>query len=120
MRIKEGIKMQNKPNILFILSDQHNSKIMGCAGNEIIKTPNMDKLAEQGVMFNNAYCQNPLCVPSRSSLITGKYSKTLGIYDNRHIMETNQMTLPKILSENGYHTCCIGKTHFNEIGRAHV
>ncbi len=102
-----------KPNILFILSDQHNASFMGCSGNELINTPNLDTLASQGVMFENAYCQNPLCVPSRSSLLTGKYSKDLGIYENRHILESGCTTLPGVLSANGYKTCVIGKTHFN-------
>lgn len=102
-----------KPSILFILSDQHNASFMGCSGNELINTPNLDKLASQGVKFENAYCQNPLCVPSRSSLLTGKYSKDLGIYKNRHILESGSTTLPGVLAANGYKTCAIGKTHFN-------
>lgn len=102
-----------KPNILFILSDQHNASFMGCAGNELVNTPNLDLLASQGVLFENAYCQNPLCVPSRASMLTGKYSKDLGIYENRHILESGSTTFPRVLSDNGYKTCVIGKTHFN-------
>jgi choline-sulfatase len=102
-----------KPNILFILSDQHNASFMGCAGNDLVNTPNLDMLASQGVLFENAYCQNPLCVPSRASMLTGKYSKDLGIYENRHILESGSTTIPKVFSENGYKTCVIGKTHLN-------
>jgi len=102
-----------KPNILFILSDQHNASFLGCAGNESVHTPNLDALASQGVLFENAYCQNPLCVPSRCSLLTGRYSKDLGIYENRHILESGITTIPKVFAENGYKTCVIGKTHFN-------
>jgi len=102
-----------KPNILFILSDQHNASFLGCNGNELINTPNLNMLAAQGVLFENAYCQNPLCVPSRCSLLTGRYSKDLGIYENRHILESDSMTIPKVLSANGYKTCVIGKTHIN-------
>ncbi|MEI6579018.1 MAG: sulfatase-like hydrolase/transferase [Eubacteriales bacterium] len=102
-----------KPNILFILSDQHNASFLGCNGNELINTPHLDMLASQGVLFENAYCQNPLCVPSRCSLLTGKYSKNLGIYENRHILESDSTTIPKVLLEQGYKTCVIGKTHFN-------
>lgn len=102
-----------KPNILFILSDQHSPHVLGSAGNPIINTPNLDKLASEGILFNNMYCQNPLCVPSRASLITGQYSKTTGIYDNMHIMQANITTLPRTLSKNGYKTCLIGKSHFN-------
>ena len=89
---------QEKPNFLFILSDQHNASFLGCTGNETANTPNLDALAAQGVLFENAYCQNPLCVPSRCSLLTGKYSKDLGIYENRHILESDSTTIPKVLS----------------------
>ena len=102
-----------KPNFLFIFSDQHNYGVMGCAGNDVIRTPNMDKLASEGILFTNAYCQNPLCVPSRANFMTGRYSKNLGIYDNRHALQANGETLPRALGRAGYKTCVIGKTHFN-------
>ena len=105
--------MIKRPNVLFILSDQHSPHVIGCGGNVIINTPNLDRLASEGMRFDNMYCQNPLCVPSRSSLMTGQYSKTTGIYDNMHIMQANITTLPRTLSENGYKTCLIGKAHFN-------
>jgi choline-sulfatase len=102
-----------KPNILFILSDQHSPHVIGCGGNDIVNTPNLDRLASEGMYFDNMYCQNPLCVPSRASLITGQYSRSTGIYDNMHIMEANITTLPRTLSAAGYSTCLIGKSHFN-------
>jgi len=102
-----------RPNILFIFTDQHNASFMGCAGKDIVNTPNLDQLAKKGVMFHNAYCQNPLCVPSRASLITGRYCRNIGIYENRHILESNSVTIPRVLSAAGYRTCVIGKTHFN-------
>lgn len=105
--------MDTKPNILFILSDQHNASILGCAGNDVIQTPNLDRLAEDGVRFEQAYCQNPLCVPSRSSLLTGRYSRNIGIYTNTDILEPNSCTIPRVLSEHEYRTCLIGKAHFN-------
>lgn len=105
--------MSEKPNILFFLSDQHNASFMGCSGSQVANTPNLDKLALKGVRFTNTYSQNPLCVPSRSSLITGRYSKNIGIYSNKHILEPNTVTLPRILTANGYRTCVIGKTHIN-------
>ncbi|MBN2852101.1 MAG: sulfatase-like hydrolase/transferase [Clostridia bacterium] len=105
--------MKKKPNVLFILSDQHSPHVTGYEGNEIINTPNLDKLASEGAFFSNAYCQNPLCVPSRASILTGRYSKNTGIYDNMHVMDANGVTLPRIFSDNGYRTCLIGKSHFN-------
>lgn len=105
--------MQKHPNILFILSDQHNASVLGCAGNSMIRTPNLDRLAAQGVLFEQAYCQNPLCVPSRASMLTGQYCRTIGIYDNKHLLEPNCCTFPRVLSAHGYRTCLIGKAHFN-------
>jgi len=87
--------------------------MMGCVGDPLARTPNLDRLAGEGALFSQAYCQNPLCVPSRASLMTGKYCKNTGVYDNRHIIAGNCMTLPRILSLSGYRTCVIGKTHVN-------
>ncbi|MCL2832627.1 MAG: sulfatase-like hydrolase/transferase [Treponema sp.] len=102
-----------KPNFLLLFSDQHNYSYMGCAGHPFVQTPSLDKLAAEGVRFPNAYCQNPLCVPSRANLMTGNYCRNNGIYDNRHCLQSNGVTLPKILGTAGYRTCVIGKTHFN-------
>jgi choline-sulfatase len=105
--------MTRKPNVLFILTDQHNAQVLGCAGDTAVRTPNLDRLAQQGVRFEQAYCQNPLCVPSRASLLRGKYSRTIGIYTNTDMMEPNSITIPRVLSSQGYRTCLIGKGHFN-------
>lgn len=105
--------MDKKPNVLFIFSDQHNAQVLGCAGDDIIRTPNLDRLAREGVTFNQAYCQNPLCVPSRASLLTGRQSRNIGIYTNTDMLEPNSCTIPRVLSANGYRTCLIGKAHFN-------
>jgi choline-sulfatase len=105
--------MSNKPNFLFILSDQHSPHVLGYEGNDKVNTPCLDRLACEGTYFENAYCQNPLCVPSRASLITGRYPRSIGIYDNMHVMQANSMTIPRLLSSQGYRTCLIGKSHFN-------
>ncbi len=102
-----------RPNVLFFLSDQHNPKITGYEGDRIIDTPALDRLASESVRFDACYCQNPLCVPSRYSMLTGKYSKSIGVYDNRHFFEAGQETLPRMLTRAGYATCLIGKAHFN-------
>lgn len=102
-----------KPNVLFFLSDQHAPDFLRCCGNANIRTPNLDALAAEGTLFTNAYCQNPLCVPSRASLLTGKYSRNIGLYENRHILGEDALTLPGVFAENGYRTCLVGKTHFN-------
>lgn len=105
--------MSKRPNILFIVSDQHSPHVLGCAGNDIIATPSLDRLASQGMRFDRAYCQNPLCAPSRASLLTGRYSRNIGIYDNMHVMESNSLTFPRVLGREGYRTCLIGKSHLN-------
>lgn len=105
--------MSAQPNILFILSDQHNPHLLRCAGNNTVNTPSLDRLASEGIMFDAAYCQNPLCVPSRTSLISGMYPRSTGIYGNTHILEANSPTIPRVLSASGYRTCLIGKAHFN-------
>lgn len=102
-----------KPNILFVLSDQHSSRFLGAVGDRYVDTPNLDAMISDGICFDNAYCQNPLCVPSRASLITGQYSRNLGLYENRHILQSNVATLPRYLGQHGYKTCLIGKSHFN-------
>ncbi len=105
--------MSKRPNILFLLSDQHAFRALGDVAGSAVQTPNLLKLAAEGVRFDNAYCQNPLCVPSRASLLTGKHGRTTGIYDNQHILPANAPTLARSFSENGYRTALIGKSHFN-------
>ena len=105
--------MTKHPNILFFLSDQHNPRFVGYGGDTVVRTPALDRLADEGTAFSNAYCQNPLCVPSRASLITGRYSRNIGIYDNQDILEANCVTLPRHFARAGYRTCLIGKGHFN-------
>lgn len=108
-----SIQMTDRPNILFIVSDQHSPHVLGCAGNDLIATPSLDALAAQGMRFDRAYCQNPLCAPSRASLLTGRYSRNIGIYDNMHVLESNSLTFPRALGKGGYRTCLIGKSHLN-------
>ena len=105
--------MDSRTNILFILSDQHNARVLGAAGDATVRTPHLDRLANDGVLFERAYCQNPLCCPSRASLLRGQHSKSTGIYTNTDILEPNSTTLPRVLSSHGYRTCLIGKSHFN-------
>lgn len=104
---------EGRPNVVLILTDQHQAGAMGNAGHPIVSTPRLDALAARGVSFTNAYCNNPLCVPSRSILLTGRHARSLGIYDNKHILEANSVTLPRLLASAGYQTCLIGKMHFN-------
>ena len=69
-------------NLLLIMSDEHNRRIMGCSGHPMIRTPNMDRLAARGVRFTDAYCNSPICVPSRASFATGRYVHQIRFWDN--------------------------------------
>jgi choline-sulfatase len=72
----------SRPNILVIMSDEHNANVLGCYGNAIARTPNLDKLASSGVVFHSCYCNSPLCVPSRLAFTSGKYSSRVGAWSN--------------------------------------
>lgn len=105
--------MSTRPNFLFIMTDQHNPKVAGFAGDEVIDTPALDRLAAEGTVFENAYCQQPLCVPSRAAILTGKYCRNIGIYGNMDILPANSETFPRVLGRIGYSTCLVGKAHLN-------
>lgn len=103
----------DRPNILFITSDQHRADVLGCAGNPTVRTPNLDGLARNGVRFERMYCQGPLCQPSRASLLTGRHVAEHGMLWNGPDMPTSWATMPGALQEQGYETAVVGKTHFH-------
>lgn len=103
-----------KPNILFILSDQHNAKVLGCKGHLDVKTPNLDRMAAEGVRFENAITQNPICTPSRVSWLSGQYCHNHGYYG---LSGPQPKGLPTVLGHfrrAGYRTAAIGKIHCPE------
>jgi len=103
-----------KPNVLFILSDQHNAKCMGHKGHPDVKTPHLDKLAAEGVRFDNAITQNPICTPSRMCFISGQYAHNHGYYG---LSGPNPRGLPTLFGHfkrHGYRTGAIGKIHCPE------
>ena len=111
--------MTAQPNIVCIFADQHRHDALGCAGNTQIKTPNLDALAASGVRFNTAWCQSPICQPSRAALITGRYPNELGVMRNfGPDMDSGWPTFMKTLSNSGYNTANIGKTHYYAEGLA--
>jgi len=99
------------PNILFIMSDDHASHAMSCYGSRINQTPNLDRLAKEGMRFRNCFCTNSICSPSRAVILTGKYSHINGKIDNRGSFDGSQQTYPKLLRQAGYETALIGKWH---------
>lgn len=104
--------MSSKKNILFLCSDQHSVYQTGCYGNELIKTPNIDALAKEGTLFTNAYTNNPICVPARAVIATGKYSHEIGCYDNASPYTGQAPSFGHALLQEGYEVTTIGKLHY--------
>ncbi len=100
-----------KPNIIFIFSDQQRYNTMGCIGNPVIQTPAFDRLAEEGVLFRQAFSSCPICSPYRAQVLTGRYSHANGVVDNEYKMNTDQATLAQTLKDAGYRTGFFGKWH---------
>ena len=103
--------MKTRPNVLIVYPDQMREDAMGCSGNPCIRTPNVDRLAAEGVRFENAFTSFPLCSPFRASLFTGKYAHANGQLANHFPVPLNQDFLPEIMRDNGYRTGYIGKWH---------
>ncbi len=103
-------------NVLFIISDDLNN-LLGCYGDPQVKTPNIDRLATRGVLFNKAYCSFPLCGPSRNSILTGLYPNSTGIHANGQVFRQtipNQLSMPQAFRQQGYFAARIGKLyHYN-------
>ena len=108
---KTGISFTERPNILFIMSDDHAEGAISVYGSELIHTPNIDKIAKEGIRFNNSFVTNSICAPSRAVLLTGKYSHMNGVRENDQVFDGSQETFPKILQSAGYETAMIGKWH---------
>ena len=110
--------MNTQPNMLFIMTDQQHATMMSCAGNTQLQTPAMDQLAHDGIRFENAYCTNPVCVASRTSMATGMMPGRLGANDNGPGMEiealprdVDRCSLGKMVKAAGYDTFYGGKVH---------
>jgi len=102
---------KKRPNIIFIMTDDHASHAMSCYGSKINKTPNLDRIAREGMRFTNSFCTNSICAPCRAVILTGKYSHLNGVIDNRKKFDGSQQTFPKLLQKVGYETAMIGKWH---------
>lgn len=103
---------KRQPNILMIMADQLAAPALASYGHPIVKTPHIDRLAAGGVVFENAYCNSPLCAPSRFSMMTGQLPSRIGAYDNAAHFSADIPTLAHYLRDAGYETCLAGKMHF--------
>ena len=101
-----------KPNILVIQADQHRYDCLGCTGNPDVRTPNIDAIAYDGTVYENAFCPYPVCTPSRFSFLTGLYVHQHMGWSNHCTVPAGLPTFPKILREAGYRTKAVGKMHF--------
>ncbi len=101
----------NRPNILYIMTDDHTVQAMSCYGSRINRTPNLDRIAETGMRFDNCFCTNSICAPSRAVILTGKYSHLNGVTDNVRSLDPSTRLYPHILRDAGYRTAMIGKWH---------
>jgi len=104
----------DRPNVLFIMTDQHRADLMTCAGRDLVPTPNIDQIAAGGVRFTNAYCAYPVCVASRMAMLTGLYAHTTGAINNTDRLDWRHRTMAHHFAESGYLTGLIGKMHFND------
>ena len=103
---------QKRPNILFIMSDDHAYQAISAYSNRLIQTPNIDRIARGGMLFSNASVTNSICAPSRAVILTGKHSHLNGKVDNEFPFDTTQVTFPQLLQRAGYQTAMFGKLHF--------
>jgi arylsulfatase A-like enzyme len=101
----------SRPNVLLIISDQHRSDCLGCYGNERIRTPHIDRLAGEGVRLDRAYVTNPLCTPSRASILTGRSVSGHGAWNLGVPLPPDTRTIAAELAQDGYRTGAIGKVH---------
>lgn len=105
---------RSKPNILVIMSDEHNASVMGCAGNKVSRTPNLDALAGRGVIFDACYTNSPLCVPSRLSFTSGKYVSRVSAWSNNCWLPSDDMpSIARIMGAAGYDCGLCGKMHYD-------
>ena len=100
-----------RPNILFVLADDHAAHAISAYGSRINQTPNIDRLAAEGIRFTNAFVTNSLCSPSRATMLTGQYSHVNGVATLRETLDPNRATFPKLLQAAGYQTAVFGKWH---------
>ena len=103
--------MSRRPNFLFIITDQHRADHLGCYGNRIVQTPNIDALARSGTRWNRFYVANPICMPNRASIMTGRMCSVHGARHNGIPLSTDHTTFVELLRDAGYRTGLIGKSH---------
>ncbi|HEV8129758.1 MAG TPA: sulfatase-like hydrolase/transferase [Acidobacteriota bacterium] len=108
---RAGAQPPRRPNILFLMADEYRRDALGVAGHTIVKTPNLDRLARQGIRFTRAYTASPVCSPARATLFTGRYAHIHGVVRNDLPLNPGEVALPELLKRYGYVTGIVGKLH---------
>jgi arylsulfatase A-like enzyme len=103
----------SKLNVLCFVTDQHRADHLGCSGNNEVQTPNIDRIAEEGVVFTRSFVANPVCMPNRATMFTGRYPKAHGLRENGLVLSETEPILPGILRAEGYQTASFGKIHLS-------
>jgi N-acetylglucosamine-6-sulfatase len=111
---KQTQKKQQRPNVLFILTDDQRYDALSCMGHAHLKTPHIDRLAAEGLLFKNHFCTTSLCSPSRASILSGLYAHSHGVSNNFTEYPANMVSFPMQLKESGYETAYVGKWHMGE------
>ena len=104
---------ERRPNILWICTDQQRYDTLGCMGNPWVQTPNLDRLAQRGALFERAYCQSPVCTPSRASFLTGRYPRTTRCRQNGQSIPEDEVLVTRLLADAGYSCGLSGKLHLS-------
>lgn len=109
---EESADTKARPNIIFMMADDHAYQAISAYSDHLINTPQIDRIANEGMKFTNASVTNSICAPSRAVILTGKHSHLNGKIDNRFPFDTTNVTFPQLLQQNGYQTAMFGKLHF--------
>jgi len=101
-----------KTNVVLFITDGQRTDTLGCYGNRLVDTPNIDAFAQAGARFERSFCPHSVCMPTRASIYTGRHPHVHGVWANGVALSADEVTLPRVLAENGYATCAAGKIHF--------
>jgi arylsulfatase A-like enzyme len=103
-----------RPNILFMMTDDHAAHAMSCYGSRINRTPNLDRIAEEGMRFDNCFCTNSICGPSRAAILTGTYNNVNEVTTLSAFLDNRRENVARVLQGDGYQTALIGKWHLGQ------